>query len=87
MKITAQADPRYLSANRFRSRKVEPLRNMQGPIDMKVSKPVGDLRCFNCGKPGHISKECRAPRRNVAGGFRNVETADSFKGKEPATRR
>ncbi|XP_075925949.1 uncharacterized protein LOC142929173 [Petromyzon marinus] len=25
--------------------------------------PCGDLTCFNCGRRGHISSDCRAPRR------------------------
>jgi len=82
MRVTAQADPRYLCTNRFRGRRVESQMNLQDPIDAEVSKPSTEnakICCFNCGK--------RSRLQSLKCWLKSSEPVGSTKEKEPATRR
>jgi Zinc knuckle len=39
-----------------------------------IMDKTGQRKCFNCGRPGHISRDCRAPRNNPQNRF----TSTSF---------
>jgi Zinc knuckle len=39
-----------------------------------IMDKTGQRKCFNCGRPGHISRDCRAPRNNP----QNCFTSTSF---------